>query len=160
MDCSLKIKSGIKWTVNMEEWLEKMERISSGTVLRTGCIVQRPDLKLKETSKKKIISIDLACPNEYKKVAKRDEKIGTYNQLFWIALNYEINEVKVIPTVIRCLGGERKELQESIRKIFKYDSNDKELETVSWEMQKTVLWERKFLIRKVLPALFTWGILT
>ena len=51
-------------------------------------------------------------------------------------LNHENDEevivkVKVIPTIIRCLGGGMKELKESIRQIFEYDNNDKELEWIS-----------------------------
>ena len=48
-----------------------------------------------------------------------------------------------------------KELKESIRQIFEYDSNDKELEWIAREMQKTVLWESEYLIRKVLSGLLT-----
>ena len=36
--------------------------------------------------------------------------------------------MKRIPTIIGYLGGGMKELKESIRQIFEYDSNDKELE--------------------------------
>ena len=54
----------------------------------------------------------------------------------------------------RTIEGGIKELKESIRQIFKCGSNDKELESISREMQKTLLWERKCLIRKVLSALF------
>ena len=42
--------------------------------------------------------------------------------------------MKVILTVIRCLGGGIKELKESIRQIFEYDDNDKELEWITREM--------------------------
>ena len=48
-----------------------------------------------------------------------------------------------------------KELKENIRQIFEYDSNDKELEWIAREMQKTVLWENESLIRKVLSGLLT-----
>ena len=63
--------------------------------------------------------------------------------------------MKVVPTevVIRCLGGGMKELKESIRQIFKYKNNDKELEWISREMQKTVIWESISLIRKKLSGL-------
>ena len=39
--------------------------------------------------------------------------------------------VKVIPTIIGCLGGGMKELKENVRQIFEYDSNDKELEWIA-----------------------------
>ena len=39
--------------------------------------------------------------------------------------------MKVISTVIECLGGGMKELKEIIRKIFQHDNNDKELEWTS-----------------------------
>ena len=63
--------------------------------------------------------------------------------------------MKVTPTIIRCLGGGMKELKENIRQIFEYDNNDKELEWISREIQKIVLWESESLIRKVLSGLLT-----
>ena len=48
-----------------------------------------------------------------------------------------------------------KELKENIRQIFEYDSNDKELEWIVQEMQRTVLWESESLLRKVLSGLLT-----
>ena len=45
--------------------------------MRMDCIVRRPDLTLEETSKKTILLIDMAYPNEYNKMAKQDEKIGS-----------------------------------------------------------------------------------
>ena len=49
--------------------------------MRTGCIARQPDLTLEDTSKKMILLIDMACPNEYNKIAKQDEKIAKYNRL-------------------------------------------------------------------------------
>ena len=63
--------------------------------------------------------------------------------------------MKVVPTIIGCLRGGMRELKESIREIFEYENNDKELERISREMQKTVLWESESLIRKVLSGLLT-----
>ena len=37
--------------------------------------------------------------------------------------------------------------------MFEYNNNDKELEWISREMVKTVLWESESLIRKVLANL-------
>ena len=49
--------------------------------------------------------------------------------------------MKAVPAIIGCLGGEMRELKESIREIFEYENNDKEVERISGEMQKTVLWK-------------------
>ena len=81
MDCSLKIQSVIQRTGNVETLLKGIE-----TLLELGtsndCITHRPDLTLEDTSKKTILLIDMACPNENNKIDKRDEKIGKYNRLY------------------------------------------------------------------------------
>ena len=124
--------------------------------MRTDCIAHRPDLTMEDTSKKTILLTDMAFPNEYNKIAKREEKIGKYNRLcFELREQREGYTVKVTPAIIGCLGGGMKELTDSIRQTFEYDNNDEELEWISREMQKTVLWESKSLIRKVLPGLLT-----
>ena len=66
--------------------------------------------------------------------------------------------MKVIPKVIGRLGGEMKELKENIRQIFEYDDNDKNLEWIAREMQKTVPLGNKSLIRKVLSGLLKRGV--
>ena len=84
--------------------------------MRTDCIARRPDLTLEDKSKKTILLIDMACPNENNKIAKRDEKIGKYNGLcFELRERREGYTVKVVPTIIGCLGGGMRELKESIR---------------------------------------------
>ena len=101
----------------------------------------------------------MACPNENNKITKRDEKIGKYNRLCFELREWrEGYTVKVVPTIIGCLGGGMKELKESIREIFEYKNNDKKLEWISREMQKTALWESESLIRRVLSGLLTWGV--
>ena len=47
----------------------------------------------------------------------------------------------------------------SIKQMFEYNNNDKELEWISREMVKTVLWESESLIRKVLSGPLTRGAL-
>ena len=124
----------------------------------TDCNVCRPDLTLEDTSKKTILLIDMACPNENTKIAKRDGKIGKYNRLCFELREWrEGYTVKVIRTITGCLGGRMKELKESIRQIFEYDNNYKELERISRKMKNAVLWESKSLIRKVPSGLLTRG---
>ena len=123
---------------------------------RTDCIARRPDLTLEDTSKKTKLLIDMACPNENNKMGKRDEKIGKYNRLcFELRERRESYMVKVVPTIIGCLGEGMKELKERIRQFFEYENNDKELEWIFREMQKTVIWESESFIRKVLSGLLT-----
>ena len=45
---------------------------------RMDCFEGRLDLPVEDTSKKAILGIDMACPNEQNRVAKWDEKIGKY----------------------------------------------------------------------------------
>ena len=93
MNCFLKIQSGIQRTKNAKKWLKKDgKKLLWGWEhpLRTDCIACRPGLTLEGTSKKTILLIDVACPNEYNKVAQQDEKIGKDH-----VLNYMNNE-KVI----------------------------------------------------------------
>ena len=49
--------------------------------------------------------IDMACPNEASKEAKRDGKIRKYQQLCFELRERRGYMVKVIPLVIGCLGG-------------------------------------------------------
>ena len=124
--------------------------------IRTGHTARRPGLTLEDTSKKTILLIDMACPNENNKIVKRVEKIGKYNRIcFELRERREGYTMKVIPTIVGCLRGGMKELKESIGQIFKYNNNDKELEWISRQMKKTVLWQSESLIMKVLPGLLT-----
>ena len=51
--------------------------------------------------------------------------------------------MKVIPAITVCLWGGIK----CIRQMFQCDNDDKELESISREMQKTVLWESESLVK-------------
>ena len=58
----------------------------------------------------------MVCPNENTKIDKRDEKLAKYNRLcFELRERPEGYTVKVIPTIIGCIGGGTKELKGSIR---------------------------------------------
>ena len=88
--------------------------------------------------------------------AKRDKKIAKYHRLcFELQERREGYKVKVIPTITGWLGGRMKELKENIRQAFEYDNNDKEVEWIARQMQKTVLRESESLIRKMLFGLLT-----
>ena len=96
--------------------------------MRTDYIAHRL-LILKDTSTKMILVIDMVCPNEYNKVTKRDEQIRKSRRLcLELRERQEGCMVKLIPTTIGFRGGIMKELKDSIRQIFEYDNNDKELE--------------------------------
>ena len=93
--------------------------------------------------------------NESNKEAKREEKIRNYQQLcFELRERREGYTVNVVAMVIGCLGGGMKELKVNMKRIFDSD-NDKEIELIAHEMQKTVLWESESLIRKILSGLLT-----
>ena len=68
----------------------------------------------------------MACPNEVNKEEKRTENIWKYQQLY-----YEIRErregyiVKMIPSVIGCLGGGMKQLKSDLKELL---DNEKELD--------------------------------
>ena len=85
------------------------------------------------------------------KVKKREEKVKKYQQLC-----YEIRErrygykVKIIPLVIGCLGGGMKRLKDDVKELLK---NEKELQWICREMQKTVSWESETTMRKILSGL-------
>jgi hypothetical protein len=93
----------------------------------------------------------MACPYESNKDGKREDK--KYQQPC-----YELRErrdgykVKGIPAVICCLGRGMRRLKDDIRELF---NNEKDLHWISREMQKTVLWESKTIVRKILSGLLT-----
>ena len=119
--------------------------------MRTTCTARRPDLTLEDRIEKKIMIIDMACPNESNKEKKREEKMRKYQQLC-----YEIRErrdgykVKIIPVVIGCLGGGMKKMKDDVKELFKHE---KDLQWICREMQKTVLWESETIMRKILSGL-------
>ena len=92
--------------------------------MRTNCTVKRPALTLEDTENKVVIVIDMTCPNEMNKEEKRTEKIRKYQQLC-----YEIREgregyiVKMILSVIGCLGGGMKQLKSDLKELFDNEKN-------------------------------------
>ena len=69
-------------------------------------------------------------------------------------LCYEIRErqdgykVKIIP-VVGCLGGGMKKIKDDVKEL----KNEKDLQWICREMQKTVLWESETIMRKILSGL-------
>lgn len=57
--------------------------------------------------------------------------------------------VKFVPIVVGCLRGEIKQLEEDIRGLF----NEKERFRIVDKMQKNVLCESKFIVRRVMSRL-------
>ena len=108
--------------------------------MRTNCTARRPDLTLEDAETKVVILIDMACPNEINKEEKRTVKVRKYQQLC-----YEIRErregytVKMIPSVIGCLGGGMKQLKSDLKELF---DNEKELDKTVYEMQANRLFEK------------------
>ena len=98
-------------------------------------------------------TVDMACPNKANKTEKQAEKIQKYQQL-----PYELLErhprfmVKVVPIVIGCSGDGIKQLDEDIRDLFIKMERFKIVDKV----QKNVLWESKFIVRRVVSGLINW----
>ena len=82
--------------------------------------------------------IDMACPMEANKTEKKAEKIiRKYQQLcFEIHERRSLYMVKVVPTVIGCLGGGIKKLREDLSELFK---EEEMIVMITREMQKMVL---------------------
>ena len=58
----------VKWAVENRLLPENAKRYTTNW--------ERGQMIAEDTSKKTLLVIDVTCPNEYNKVAKRDEKIG------------------------------------------------------------------------------------
>ena len=151
------LPEGTKWYTEIWEKERMIENIGKKLYwdwehrMRTSCTARRPDLMLEDRIEKKIMIIDMACPNESNKEKKREEKMRKYQQLC-----YEIRErrdgykVKIIPVVIGCLGRGMKKMKDDVKELFR---NEKDLQWICREMQKTVLWESETIMRKILSGL-------
>ena len=84
--------------------------------------------------------LDYSNMNDNDNYNDNDDNNNNNNNNFELRERREGFTVNIIPTIIGCLGGGIKELKESLKRIFEND-NDKELESLAREMQKTVLWE-------------------
>ena len=80
---------------------------------------RRPDLVLEDKEKKKIWICDMACPQQAKIAAKRNEKVTKYRQLA-----FELRErrpgynIMIVPIVIGALGGGIKEVLRDVERVF------------------------------------------
>ena len=95
------------------------------------CTPRRPDLINALTLKR-----TTSCPNEANK-AKQAKKIRKYQKLKELLERRPGFMVKVVSIVIRCLGGEIKQLEEDIKDLF----DEKERLKVVDKIQKNVLWK-------------------
>ena len=76
--------------------------------MRMNCKARRPDLTIAKRN--------MACPKESNKDEKKGEKIRKYQQLcFKIRERREDFTIKVVPSVVGCLGGGLKRLKEDIK---------------------------------------------
>ena len=119
--------------------------------LQKTTTVRRPDIIFEEKGEKHIWICENACPRQHNLETKWAEKLTKYRQLA-----FEMRErrpgymVMVIPVVIGALsGGIKKTISELSRLIMK---RDVVLRTVS-EIQKTILIDREYIIRKVMLGL-------
>ena len=68
---------------------------------------RRPDLVLEDNKEKKIIIIDMSCPMEENVEEKRQDKLTKYRQIaFEMRERRRGYNVRIVPLVIGCLGGE------------------------------------------------------
>ena len=87
--------------------------------MRTTNTARRPDLTLKDESKKMICIVDMACPYESNIHEKRIEKLRKYQQLaFELRERRKQCRVTVVPLVIGRLGGGIKQLTKDIKVLF------------------------------------------
>ena len=83
-DCYQKEQSGTQKDGREEKLIENNGKKlfwDWGHRMRTSCTARRPDLTLEDSEKKEITLIDMACPNEWNKNVKQEEKIRKYQQL-------------------------------------------------------------------------------
>ena len=110
---------------------------------------RRPTLILEEKQTKTIWICDIACPQENNIEKKRLEKRTNYRQLA-----FEIRErrpgLKVVPLVLRVIGGGLKEMLKELENMFEKDDLCERIEA---ETQKIILMDSKTIIRKVLSGL-------
>ena len=112
---------------------------------RTYTAHNRPDLVLEYLDKKEMFIIDQACPKDDDVDNKEREKRIKYQQLaFEIRTQLPGWKVKVIPSVIGCLGN-ISSLVHSIRMVI----HRKSALSVVAEMQRTVVTNSETIIRNI-----------
>ena len=104
---------------------------------------------LEHQNEQQLLTVDTACPNEANKTENKLKKIRKYQKLKELLEMRSGFMVKVVPIVIRCLGGEIKQLEEDIRDLF----DEKEIFKIVDKIQKNVLWESESIVRRVMSRL-------
>ena len=119
--------------------------------LRKTTTARRPDVTIEDKNSKKILLIDMACPNENNIAEKRREKLTKYQQLaFEIRERRPGFEVTIVPIVIGCLGGGMKAVISQVKRL---DFGEHKTNEICREMLKTVLFESESIIRKIISGL-------
>ena len=118
-----------------------------------SCTPRRPDLMLEHQDEQRLLTVDMACPNEAYKTEKQVEKMWKYQELPYKLLERRPTFiVEVAPIVIGCPGVGIKQLEEDIRSLF----NEMERLKNVVKLQKNVIWETEFIFRRVMSGLIDW----
>lgn len=119
--------------------------------MRKTTTARRPDLTLEDNNKKLIWFVDMACPAEINIVHKHQEKLQKYQQLaFETREKRREYKVQIVPVVIGSLGGGMVKARRQIGKVIR---NEKEVEWIGNQMQKTVLIESESTLRKIISGI-------
>ena len=119
--------------------------------LRKTEMARRPDLVLKHVDGKKILIIDMACPNEKNIDETNNGKLRKCQQLA-----FEFGErrpgfrIEIVPIVIGCMGGGMKKVKGQIWKAL---TDGKTVTAVAQEIMRTVLCEIETMLRKATSGL-------
>ena len=118
--------------------------------MRKTTSARRPNLTLEDLDERKIWLVDMAYPVESNIEEKLREK-RKYQQLA-----FEIRErgpgytVEVIPSVIGCLGGGMKKLEEQMANLIPEELRRLR---ITREMHKIVLMESETIVRKIISGI-------
>ena len=115
------IPCGDNWFAHTpkEVILQKNVEVVYDQVIHTSRPIgaNRPDLVVKDMSKKKALIIDIACPNDINVIPKESEKISKYQPLCAELRKMWGVECEVVPVVVGGLGAISKNLGDHLARI-------------------------------------------